>query len=210
MILHSLSYLLAPQGAGRPIPNRLVPLANSTLPPLGNALADVPPNRSPPKKLGLPPNPGDAKGEDPAPAPTPPKRSSGGRSSGMPTPNESRFDRKLLLAFVNDPRPASDFLGSGLPKVNGSGAGMSTCLDTIGFGGGLAGDAGPSLSLSLSLSRSRSLGRGIPYLADWKPLPLLGPESPGRAYSSCSDAQYSAARVALVTSLLANRLKLRS
>ena len=147
------NYRLAPQGAGRPMPNLFFPFANSTLPPLGNPEAVG--SLSPPKRfgLGLPPKLGDAKGDDPSP------------SSTGPTPRESRFERKLLLAFVNDPRPASDFLGSGRPNVKGNGAGMSTCLDLIGFGGGFAGDVG-SLSLSLSLSLSRSRGRGIPARAD--------------------------------------------
>jgi hypothetical protein len=179
-------YRFEPQGAGLPIPNLFLPFASSTLPP----------GRTGAVNLSSPaPGMGEVKGDSPS-------------SPNGPTPSESRFDKKLLLAFVNDPKPAEDFSASGLPNVKGSGAGISTCLDLIGLGGGLAGDGGPSLSLSLSLSRSRWGGRGIPIRADWNP--EVGIEVPGRAYSSWSDAQYSAARVALVISRRAKRLKFRS
>jgi hypothetical protein len=125
-------YRFAPHGAGLPIPNLFFPFANSTLP--GNAEAA---NRSTPSGLG------EVKGDSPS-------------SPSGPTPNESRFDKKLLLAFVNDPKPAEIFSASGFPNVKGNGAGISTCLDLMGLGGGLAGDTGPSLSLSRSRSRSRS------------------------------------------------------
>lgn len=193
--LTSLGYRLAPQGAGRPIPNLFVPLANSTLPPLGSAGPGIK-SGGPISKLG------EANGDPPAVELPPPP---------SPTPNESRFAKKLLLAFVNVPKPCSVFLGSGFPNVNGNGAGMSTCFDFIGFGGGLAGDVG--LPLSLSLSRSRWCGRAWAWAAvraDWNPDEGPPTEVPGRAYSSDSEAQYSAARVAFVISLRANLLKFRS
>jgi hypothetical protein len=183
----SFDYRFVPQGAGLPIPNLFFPFASSTLP--GSAEAG---NLPPPSRAG------EVKGESPS-------------SPSGPTPKESRFDKKLLLAFVKLPNPAEDFSASGFPNVKGSGAGISTCLDLIGLGGGLAGETGSSLSLSRSRSRSRWWGRGIPIRADWKPeLMDVGIEVPGRAYSSWSEAQYSAARVALVISRRANRLKFRS
>jgi hypothetical protein len=183
----SSGYRFVPQVAGLPIPSLFFPLANSTL------FRDKSGVVNPPL-----PRLGEVKGDSPS-------------SPSGPTPNESRFDKKLLFAFVKLPNPAEDFSASGFPKVKGSGAGISTCLDLIGLGGGLAGETGSSLSLSRSRSRSRWCGRGIPIRADWKPeLMDVGMEVPGKAYSSWSEAQYSAARVALVISRRANRLKFRS
>jgi hypothetical protein len=103
-----------------------------------------------------------------------------------------------LLEFVNLPIPASCGLLLSNPNVNGRGPGRSRLADRMGGGGGFLGDGGRLLTdvVGRKFVRAETKPRGAA---------VPGTSDPGSAYSSYSDAQYSAARAALVCSRRAKR-----
>lgn len=147
-----------------------------------------------------------ASSSDPLPTSPPPALAEGptglgGRSAGKPSP--AIISKLLLPPLINESNDVSSFFSSFVLNVNGIVGGIYLLADFTGGGGGFFWGAIGNVVGGLERPEVIRV-KLVVYGEDGEG----ANESDGRAYSSTSDAQYSAARVALLISRRANLLLL--
>lgn len=147
-----------------------------------------------------------ATSSDPLPANSPPAPAegptrSGGRSAGKPSP--AIISKLLLPPLINESNDVSSFISSFVLNVNGIVGGICLLADFTGGGGGFF--WGAIGNAAGGLERPEFIRAEVKLVVYGEEVEADN-ESDGRAYSSTSDAQYSVARAALVTSRRAKRL----